>query len=109
MLQKLSILNSSLKKDFGIDVLTGLIKETNFPWLISNALDVKTNQPLAGAKTKHILKCSHLKIGFIGLVEQEWIETLPKIGQDEIIYEPFLSAGKRLVNELKTKDVSKVF
>lgn len=92
--------------DFGVERLTVLIQETNFPWLISNVVDKYTNKPLANAKVKHILQVGELKIGLIGLVEHEWIETLSAFDYDDIIYECFVSAGNRLVNELKTIDVS---
>jgi 5'-nucleotidase len=85
------------------------VKESNFPWMISNCLDINTKQPLADAKLKHILQVDNLKIGLIGLVEQEWIETLSTIGYDDLIYQSFVDTGKRLANELKANDVNLIF
>ena len=42
----------------------------------------------------------------IGLVEQEWIETLSSIKNEDIIYESFVSAGQRLADELIQIDVN---
>ena len=92
--------------DFGVERLSVLIKETNFPWLISNVVDIIDKKPLANAKTKHILEINNFKIGLVGLVEQEWIETLSALKNDDIIYECFVTAGKRLAHELRTIDVS---
>ena len=41
----------------------------------------------------------------IGLVEEEWMATLSTINFDDIIYESYVYAGKRLANELKQNDV----
>lgn len=93
--------------DFGVERLSVLIQETNFPWLISNVVDKITNKPLANANVKQVLQIDDLRIGLIGLVELEWIETLSALDYDDIIYECFVSAGNRLANELRTIDVSK--
>ena len=76
---------------------------------MTNCLDIKTKQPFANAKLKYILQVNNLKIGLMGLVEQEWIETLSTIGVDDLIYESFVLAGKRLANELKNIDVLYIF
>ncbi|CAF0987732.1 unnamed protein product [Brachionus calyciflorus] len=90
--------------DFGVDTLNELIAETTFPWLISNVVDAETNKPIAIAESKHIIHFKGIKIGVIGLVEQEWMETLSTIDFDEIIYEDFVLVGKRLANELRNVD-----
>ena len=46
------------------------------------------------------------KIGVIGLVEQEWIETLSTLHADDVIYESFVEAGNRLAQELRDQDVN---
>ena len=67
---------------------------------------MKTHQPLANAQQELILTVKKFKIGIIGLVEKEWIETLSTIGLDDVIYEPFDLAGKRLAKQLKSEKVS---
>ena len=108
MNKKFNIIIENKKKDFGVETLTNLIKQTNFPWLISNVLDKKTHKPLVeNAKTKHVIKLNDkISIGLIGLVEQEWIETLSSIKNEDIIYESFVSAGQRLADELIQIDVN---
>lgn len=92
--------------DFGIDHLIDLTSSNNFPWILSNVLDAETEEPLANAKFKHIIEIKGLKIGIIGLAEEEWIATLCTIDFDEVIFEPFVDIGKKLAVELKTIEVS---
>ena len=46
-----------------------------------------------------------MKVGIIGLVEQEWMETLSTVNFDDIEYESFVDVGKKLTNELKNEHV----
>ena len=48
--------------DFGVENLIELIKETNFPWLMSNVVDSETKKPLALANTKHVIDFNGLKV-----------------------------------------------
>ena len=60
---KNNCINFHFLKDFGVDCLIDLIKETNFPWLISNVFDVHTKKPLALAKSKSIIEFNGIKVG----------------------------------------------
>lgn len=116
-------------KDFGLDVLENHIKDSNFPWLLSNVFDIDTNKPFTNVKDRYIIEANGIKvkskiiplnrkslslksklyickkIGLIGLVEEEWIATLSTINFDDIIYESFIETGKKLAIDLKTKEV----
>jgi len=48
--------------DHGVDNLVELMKQMNFPWLLSNIYDVQTGQPLADAKTTHIIEWQGKKV-----------------------------------------------
>ncbi len=41
----------------------------------------------------------------IGLVEEEWMSTLSTVSYDEVNYESYVNAGKRLALELKNEQV----
>ena len=43
-------------------MLTGFIKRTNFPWLLSNVKDVVTKEVIAGGQEYHILTKHGLKV-----------------------------------------------
>ncbi|XP_067629887.1 mannosylglucosyl-3-phosphoglycerate phosphatase-like [Eurosta solidaginis] len=86
--------------DHGLDVLANLIKKTTFPWLMSNVVDKETGKPLGGGKTHHSLIHNGTHIGLIGLVEKEWLETLPTIDLNEVIYFDFVESGNKLASQL---------
>ena len=50
--------------DFGVDNLVELIGDCNFPWLMSNVVDVESKQPLAMANTKHVVHLNGVKVSY---------------------------------------------
>ncbi|CAG8612176.1 52_t:CDS:2, partial [Racocetra fulgida] len=86
--------------DFGLPTLKGLISLTNFPWLLSNVVDSKTDESPAGSKKFVVLEKGGLKLGIVGLVEKEWLETIPNLPSD-IQYKDFVSVGKELSTQLR--------
>ena len=92
--------------DFGLDVLLTHIANSNFPWLISNVFDAETKKPLGNVNDKHIIEIDGIKVGIVGLVEQEWRATLSTINSDDIIYESYVDVGRRLTQELKNEHVN---
>ncbi|XP_011186253.1 mannosylglucosyl-3-phosphoglycerate phosphatase isoform X3 [Zeugodacus cucurbitae] len=87
--------------DHGLDVLVNLIKNTDFPWLMSNVVDKETGRPLGGGKVTHTMLHNEIKIGLVGLVEREWLETLPTIDPNEVTYIDYVDAGNKLVTQLR--------
>lgn len=77
-----------------------LIQKTTFPWLMSNVVDNETGRPLGGGKITHILLHNDIRIGLIGLVEKEWLDTLSTINPTEVTYIDFVKAGNQLADEL---------
>lgn len=63
--------------DFGYPHLTTLLKDTNFPWLLSNVVDVNTSTVPEGLHEYFVLERVGVRIGFIGLIEKDWIATVP--------------------------------
>nr|CAG8453058.1 5310_t:CDS:2 [Entrophospora candida] len=86
--------------DFGLPTLKKLIMETKFPWLLSNVLNSETGGPITGGEKWIILEKSGLKIGIIGLVEKEWLETIPGL-PPSLEYKDFITVGKELATELR--------
>ncbi|XP_013098225.1 trifunctional nucleotide phosphoesterase protein YfkN isoform X2 [Stomoxys calcitrans] len=89
--------------DHGLDVLVELIKKTSFPWLMSNVVDNETGRPLGGGKISHYIFHNQISIGLIGLVEKEWLETLPTIDPKEVTYIDYVEAGNKLAAELRNE------
>lgn len=49
--------------------------------------------------TKHLLL--YVQIGFIGLVEEEWLVTLATVDREEVTYMDFVTEGTKLAKELR--------
>ncbi|PPR01109.1 hypothetical protein CVT24_000405 [Panaeolus cyanescens] len=62
--------------ELGVPQLQKLIKDTSFPWLLSNVVDEKTGKVPDTMAELHVLERAGIRIGFIGLVEREWIATV---------------------------------
>lgn len=89
--------------DHGLEVITEHIKNTNFPWLMSNVIDNETGRPLGSGKSTHIIKHNNIKIGLMGLVEKEWLDTLPTIDPKEVTYTSFTTISKKLAVQLQNE------
>lgn len=86
--------------DFGLDVLQKWVEKTTFPWLMSNVIDNETGRPLGNGKITHIINHHGVKVGLIGLVEKEWLDTIPTIDPNEVTFVDYVEAGNRLADEL---------
>ena len=65
--------------DFGVEQFQYLASQCQFPWLCANVLDpaLGDNVPLGNCKRTYMLTSSNgIKIGVIGLVEREWLDTI---------------------------------
>jgi len=86
--------------DLDVEILSSHIKKCNFPWLLSNVVDPRTQKPFGGGQEYHILYRQGLKIGFIGLAEYDWLVLL-RFPSDHLIYEDFVDCAKRLTKFLR--------
>ncbi|XP_045127274.1 5'-nucleotidase-like isoform X3 [Portunus trituberculatus] len=87
--------------DFGLERLVDVAERTHFPWLMSNVEDNETGQPLAGGILTHTMNWHGWKIGLVGLVEKEWLETLATINADEVTFTDYVDRGRELASSLK--------
>lgn len=87
--------------DFGLEVLSERVSETNFPWLMSNVIDNETGRALGDGKVTHAIDWKSKRIGLIGLVEKEWLDTLATINPDEVTFIDYIEAGRQLGAQLK--------
>lgn len=77
--------------DFGVEQFQYLASLCNFPWLCANVLDpaLGENTPLGNCKRSVMLTASNgIKIGCIGLVEQEWLDTINTLPPNLQFVEP---------------------
>lgn len=87
--------------DFGVDHLEDMTEQMTFPWLLSNIRDNANEEPLARGEITCVLNHNGIKVGLIGLVEEEWMVTLPTVDPNDIIFSDFLVEGRRLGAMLK--------
>ncbi|KAH8829650.1 Metallo-dependent phosphatase-like protein [Flagelloscypha sp. PMI_526] len=62
--------------DLGFNHLTKLVKDTTFPWLLSNVIDTDTSKTPETLHEFYVIEKAGIKIGVIGLVEKDWIATV---------------------------------
>ncbi|KAF8126527.1 Metallo-dependent phosphatase-like protein [Boletus edulis] len=62
--------------DFGYPHLSKLVDDTKFPWLLSNIVDENTNNVPEHLYLFKVLERSGVRVGVIGLVEEDWITTV---------------------------------
>ena len=71
--------------DFGVDQFKYLAKQCEFPWLVANVEDPALGEgvSIGGLPKTVVLQSSNgLKIGVIGIVEREWLDTINSLPPD---------------------------
>lgn len=89
--------------DFGVDQFTYLAKQCTFPWLCANVEDPALGEgvSIAGLPKTVILESSNgLKVGVIGLVEREWLDTINSLPPN-LKYTSASEAARTLVPALR--------
>lgn len=86
--------------DFGFPQLKKLVADTHFPWLLSNIIDDQTGKVPETMAELHILERAGVRIGFIGLVEREWIATITG-WPENFKWQDMAETGKRLSARLR--------
>ncbi|KDR81434.1 hypothetical protein GALMADRAFT_239326 [Galerina marginata CBS 339.88] len=86
--------------DFGYPHLAKIIDDTNFPWLLSNIVDTTTSRVPGHLHEYRVIEKAGVRIGFIGLVEKEWIATVSS-WPPEFVYKPMKETGLELSRILR--------
>ncbi|KAJ4289351.1 hypothetical protein N0V88_007102 [Collariella sp. IMI 366227] len=91
--------------DFGVMQYRYLTSKCNFPWLLANVLDPALGEgvPLGNAQKTHMITASNgIKIGFLGLGEREWLDTINSLPPN-IIYRSASEVARELVPQLRAE------
>ncbi|KZF25145.1 5'-nucleotidase [Xylona heveae TC161] len=92
--------------DFGVTQFRYLAGRCTFPWLIANVLDpdlAEENAALGNCQKTLILTSSNgIKVGVIGLVEREWLETINSLPPN-LIYKSASATAEELVPGLRAQ------
>ncbi|ETI23520.1 hypothetical protein G647_05322 [Cladophialophora carrionii CBS 160.54] len=89
--------------DFGVKQFRSLAQKCDFPWLLANVLDPQhgPDVPLGKAlKTVMLTASNGIKIGVIGLVEREWLDTINSLPPD-LVYKSVSATAKELAPKLR--------
>ncbi|CAE6415542.1 unnamed protein product [Rhizoctonia solani] len=86
--------------DFDYPHLCKLIDDCTFPWILSNIIDTDTNSVPDKLTKYQVLERNNVKVGVIGLVEEEWIATVAS-WPSNFKYEPMAEVTKALSRELR--------
>eukprot|EP00906_Rhabdomonas_costata_P004930 RCo007396 len=62
--------------DFGVEELQQLAEGCGMPWVMTNLVDARTDRPIAGSLASVLLTVGRLKVGVMGIAEQEWLKTI---------------------------------
>eukprot|EP00667_Euglena_gracilis_P001460 EG_transcript_1460 len=64
--------------DFGVEDLVKLAGMCGMPWVMTNVVDTsgKAPVPVANSQKHYMLTHRGIKVGIIGIVEQEWLDTI---------------------------------
>ncbi|XP_066142642.1 mannosylglucosyl-3-phosphoglycerate phosphatase isoform X2 [Euwallacea fornicatus] len=87
--------------DHGLEVLSQWVAQTDFPWLMSNVVDNETGRPLGEGRITHVVHWAGRRIGLVGLVEKEWLDTLATVNPEEVTFLDYVEAGQKLAVQLK--------
>lgn len=89
--------------DFGVDQLKNLARQCNFPWLVANVDDPALGEGVSIGdlpKTVMLESSNGLKVGVIGLVEREWLDTITSLPPN-LKYTNSSDAARALVPSLR--------
>jgi 5'-nucleotidase len=77
--------------------------------VLSNLYDTTTNRPLADSLPYDLIEWNGVNVGIIGLIEDDWIQTLASVDPNSLLYEDFVTCGRRYAHELKEKGAEVLF
>lgn len=85
--------------DFGVDQTKYLVGKCKFPWLCSNVEDPALGEgvSIAGLPKSVVIENEGIKIGVIGVVEREWLDTINSLPPGLI----YTSASEMATREAK--------
>ncbi|EGR28575.1 ser thr protein phosphatase family protein, putative [Ichthyophthirius multifiliis] len=87
--------------DYKIDHVIKLTSNCNFPWLCSNIFDASTGKNVADFLPYYTKELNGIKVGFIGLAEEEWLDTIVEIDIQTLRYQEFVNCAKEVCQVLK--------
>jgi 5'-nucleotidase len=90
--------------DFGPDELVKLAKDCGMPWVMTNVVDTRKDPPVpvCNSLKSHMIRKNGVRIGVIGIVEEEWLATIRDL-PDYVQYLKKDTAAKAEIENLKAQ------
>ncbi|KAI5803296.1 Metallo-dependent phosphatase-like protein [Peziza echinospora] len=88
--------------DFGAEQFRHLAGQCGFPWLCANVKDMGRGGLIAGLNGWVVLEKGGVKVGVLGLVEKEWLDTLNSLPPNLKFVDP-AEAAKEIVPKLRAE------
>merc|ERR1719410_2099167 len=92
--------------DFGIDPLRNAMQNMNFPWLCSNLKNKDGSIPSNAVNNRNepsgveklirkwtLEDGTEVKVGMMGLIEYEWLQTLGMVNFDDFEYSDYVQVA----------------
>ena len=76
----------------------------NFPWLISNAWDRESGEPLGQCHRSVVIERNGWRVGVIGLIEYEWLETLSTVPVKQVRWVDYVVVARELAQHLRATE-----
>uniref|UniRef100_H2YPK9 Calcineurin-like phosphoesterase domain-containing protein n=1 Tax=Ciona savignyi TaxID=51511 RepID=H2YPK9_CIOSA len=88
--------------DFGVEHATTCVSKMSSKWLLGNVIDKLTQRNLGDGLSKLIIERKNgIKIGLLGLVEEEWLDTLATVNKSDLDFQDYVDRGRELAAELR--------
>ena len=71
---------------------------------MSNAWDRSTGEPFGQCARTAVLERHGWRVGLIGLIEYEWLETLSTVPVKQVRWEDYVTVGRELAVQLRERD-----
>lgn len=84
--------------DFGAETLRQRMKESAFPWVVSNALE-QDGSPFGGAQELRVIEVGGVKVGYFGILTSETAHM--SAGAKRVVFKPEIETARKSVAALK--------
>lgn len=86
--------------DFGDEYASKLNEQCNFPWLLTNVRNLDGSR-LASCVDYHIFEHQGIKIGCLGIGEEDWLTSLSEIDYEDLAYTDFIESTQYYSHKLR--------
>ncbi|MFB6228622.1 MAG: 5'-nucleotidase C-terminal domain-containing protein, partial [Halobacteriales archaeon] len=92
--------------DYGLDPISNVTAASEFPWLASNLVNASTNESFDGTETYEIVERGGVRVGYIGLIDQEatFGKTNIPFNEEGLAVRNISRVGPQVADQLKEEE-----